>query len=147
VTRRVAIVGSRVHPNLEVVRKYVRSLPEDTIVISGGAYGVDKAAASEARKCGLTVIEWMPLHFDNHHRPAIEHVEWADRLLWRNTMIAIDCTEMTVFPEGSKGGCWDAAREAKRFKRPVEIRDKGRVYEYMGGFAKKVKSTQEELFG
>src|SRR6266702_3977823 len=49
---RVAIVGSREYPDLPSVQVFVRSLPLDTVVVSGGARGVDTAAkwAAESRK-------------------------------------------------------------------------------------------------
>lgn len=47
-SERVAIV-SRGFDDLERVRAYVRSLPRDTVIVSGGACGVDSAAEHEAR--------------------------------------------------------------------------------------------------
>jgi hypothetical protein len=62
---RLAIIGSRDWPTPEAVRAYVRSLPKDAIVITGGWWdsdgrihptrGVDSIAAEEANRCGLTV--------------------------------------------------------------------------------------------
>lgn len=139
-TERIAIVGSRAHPNLELVRAYVRSLPAETVVISGGAKGVDTAARKAAAEVRLRVDEWLP-HGGEHvavrmwnedgecGREYFEHVRGGtayysrrDMLLYRNTRIAVLCDRMVVFPDGSKGGCWDAAREARRFRRPVEVR-------------------------
>ncbi len=53
---RVAIVGSREGVDLERVRRFVRTLPKDVVVVSGGARGVDAAAESEAKRCGLKVV-------------------------------------------------------------------------------------------
>jgi hypothetical protein len=53
---RVAIVGSRKFPDVVTVYEYVDKLPKDTIVISGGAKGVDEAVEYAARQCGLKVI-------------------------------------------------------------------------------------------
>lgn len=36
---RIALIGSRGYPDLARVRAYVRSLPADTMFISGGACG------------------------------------------------------------------------------------------------------------
>jgi len=47
---KVAIVGTRTYPDLEQVRKYVRDLSPDDIIVSGGAKGVDETAEGEARK-------------------------------------------------------------------------------------------------
>lgn len=51
----VAIVGSREFPDEERVRNFVRSLPRETVIVSGGANGVDTWAEDEARKLGMTV--------------------------------------------------------------------------------------------
>lgn len=136
---RVAIVGSREHPNLELVREYVRGLPKGTVVISGGALGVDQAAAEVAWDRELELIEYVVemrgpmlgrlvveyLHNrGKHDRPAwqFHHGEsWRTALLFRNTCIAGDCTRMVAFVDGSKGGTWDAIKQAERFRRPVEI--------------------------
>lgn len=138
----VAIVGARNHPHPSMVREYVRSLPKGTVVVSGGARGVDDAAESTASAIGLTV------HVYRSGEPAVvrreihacaqrEVVElsvmlpFREAALYRNTLIAIDCDRMVVFPDGSEGGCWDAARDAVRFKRPVEVRwADGRVEPY-----------------
>ena len=130
---RVAVVGSRAHPNLDIVHAYVRSLPPGTVVVSGGAEGVDRAAEEAAIECGLCVIVCEPVpeievmllepHDDGAHRHrARPAIAGRDCTIYRNTRIAVLCDRMVVFPDGSKGGCWDAAREAVRFLRPVEIR-------------------------
>lgn len=56
----VGIVGSRDYPRLGGVVQYVRELPEDAVVVSGGARGVDRTAAKIARDRGLKVIEHLP---------------------------------------------------------------------------------------
>lgn len=48
----VAIVGSRTFPNCDVVRRFVHRLRPGTLVISGGARGVDAAAEEAARERG-----------------------------------------------------------------------------------------------
>lgn len=61
-TDRVAIVGARnASPEtLTKVREYVAALPNGTIVISGGAAGVDSAATQEAMARGLQALNTMP---------------------------------------------------------------------------------------
>jgi predicted Rossmann fold nucleotide-binding protein DprA/Smf involved in DNA uptake len=124
VGERVAIVGAREHPRLEMVREYVQSLPAGTIVVSGGAPGADLTAEDEASERGLMVArydEQAPLVLTNDPVRQLR-LQRRDRLFFRNTLIAVHCERMVVFPDGSKGGCWDAAREAVRFRRPVEVR-------------------------
>ena len=55
---KLAIVGSRAFVDLDLVRRYVRSLdPAKVIIYSGGARGVDRAAATEGRRLGFEVVE------------------------------------------------------------------------------------------
>ena len=49
----IAIIGSRDYPRLDKVVSFVQKLPPNTILVSGGARGVDKAAETEARKNNL----------------------------------------------------------------------------------------------
>ncbi len=147
-TDRVAIVGSRAHPNLDLVREYVRSLPPGTVVISGGAAGVDSVAVMTALASELDTVEFYPE--EDHQRrfrggsvffvhtrcrgpdydcprdveDVIDHAVYSrrDALLLRNTLIVVECSRLVAFPDGSKGGTWDAVAQAKRFRRPVELR-------------------------
>src|ERR1700743_3832141 len=57
---RIAIVGSRDYPNEEQVRSFVRTLPRDWIIVSGGARGVDKWAEDEAKKLGMGTDIYLP---------------------------------------------------------------------------------------
>ena len=50
---KVAVVGSREYPNLSKVGAYIQSLPIDTVIVSGGARGVDKCAEKVAESIGL----------------------------------------------------------------------------------------------
>jgi len=138
VTQRVAVVGAReASPEtLEKVRAYVRALPAGTIVVSGGADGVDTVAAETARSVGLATIEFAPkvgkiagmsIARRNNGGPwemwkSFDYEpSMRDALIFRNTLIALECTRMVAFVQGSKGGTWDAVKQAERFRRPVEI--------------------------
>jgi predicted Rossmann fold nucleotide-binding protein DprA/Smf involved in DNA uptake len=57
---RVAIVGSRNYADLESVRAFVKALPPHSIVISGGASGVDCAAVEEATVRGMETVVYLP---------------------------------------------------------------------------------------
>jgi hypothetical protein len=57
---RVAVVGSRGYSDLDEVRGYVRSLPDGTIIVSGGAHGVDAAAEEAAGQRGHVVESYRP---------------------------------------------------------------------------------------
>lgn len=83
---RVAIVGSRDYPNLSKVAEYVAGLPKDTVIVSGGARGVDQAAVREARRLGMTVEEYLPdyTRFPGNVAPLVRNkviVEKSDRVV------------------------------------------------------------------
>jgi hypothetical protein len=104
---RVAIVGSRDYPNLDEVRDYVDSLPIDTVIITGGARGVDKAAELAARARGMEVVihgaEW------NKHGKSAGMI--------RNTEIVNDCDKLVAFWDeqtpGTKNSISKAAKAGK----------------------------------
>lgn len=81
----VAIVGSREFSDEEAVRVYVRALPKDTTVVSGGARGVDSWAANEARKIGLALVivtaDWKKLGKKAGFVRNKEIVRLADRVV------------------------------------------------------------------
>jgi predicted Rossmann fold nucleotide-binding protein DprA/Smf involved in DNA uptake len=53
---KIAIVGSRSFSRLDLVEAYVAALPDDAVVVSGGAPGVDSIAEGAARRRGLEVL-------------------------------------------------------------------------------------------
>jgi hypothetical protein len=65
----VAIVGSRRYPTLYDIIEFVKRLPGDAIVVSGGAKGVDTIAVETALMCGLGTIVF-PAEWDKHGRSA-----------------------------------------------------------------------------
>jgi hypothetical protein len=104
----IAIVGSRDFPDLDRVRRFVRSLRPDVVVVSGGAGGVDSAAICEARARGLAVEVFTPdwTHF-GRAAGAIRNrqiVERADRVVafWdgvsKGTKITIDLAQLARKP-------------------------------------------------
>ena len=91
---RVAIVGSRGYSDLNAVIEYVNSLPDGTVVVSGGAKGVDLTAENAARARGLQV--------------AIHYADW-DRLgkaagQIRNKVVVDDCDKLVAFWDGVSPG-------------------------------------------
>jgi predicted Rossmann fold nucleotide-binding protein DprA/Smf involved in DNA uptake len=109
---RVAIVGSRTYPSEPTVRAYVRSLPAGTVVVSGGARGVDSWAEDEARRCGLAV---------EVHKPDYQAYSPKIAPLVRNRIIAERCDELIGFSfEGSPGTAY-TAKYARRIGRLVTV--------------------------
>lgn len=101
---RVAIVGSRDYPNLDEVREYVMSLPDDTIVITGGARGVDQTAELAARARGLTVV--------------VHEAEWQKYGKaagpMRNKVVVEDCDRLVAFWDEVTPGTKNAISQASK---------------------------------
>lgn len=107
----LAIVGSRDFPDLDRVRRFVETLPSNTTIVSGGARGVDRCAATAARARGLRVIEFL--------------AEWR-RLgrsagFIRNEKIVQRCDRMVAFWDGSSSGTRHSISLARQHGRPVVI--------------------------
>jgi len=85
IIERVAIIGSRNWPHPEAVEQYVDTLAPGTIVISGGAAGVDTWAEEAARVKGLEVIviepEWHKHGLSAGMRRNTDIVEACDRVV------------------------------------------------------------------
>jgi hypothetical protein len=111
--RRVAVVGSRDYPARERVAAFVAGLPKGTIVVSGGARGVDAWAEEAARAAGL--------------KTRIHHADWeglgrrAGPV--RNALIVADCDEVVAFWNGSSRGTLDTLVQAFEAGRTVRVFD------------------------
>jgi len=107
----IAIIGSRTYPDLDAVRQYVRSLPADTVVVSGGADGVDSAAELEAIRRGLKTrifrAAWS------------EHGKSAGMI--RNHDIIKSADRVVVFWDGVSRGSANSIELCRRYGKPVEI--------------------------
>jgi len=91
---RVAIVGSRGYLDLDSVKSYVAALPADTVVITGGAKGVDTVAEEAAKALGLKVVvhlaDW------NLYGKAAGQI--------RNQVVVDDCDRLVAFWDGTSPG-------------------------------------------
>lgn len=82
---KIAIVGSRGYSDLSRVREYVKALPWGSVVVSGGARGVDSAAEQAAKEAGLEVLIFLP-DWNKHGKKAgflrnIDIVNAADKVV------------------------------------------------------------------
>jgi predicted Rossmann fold nucleotide-binding protein DprA/Smf involved in DNA uptake len=143
VSERVAIVGTREpdEETAEAVRALVRSLPAGSVVISGDADGVDTIARETAIECGLGMTALAPIaggiveirgysmmsNRMGEVAPVRRRVlvradaDFREVALMRNTWIVVLADRVVAFVRGSRGGTWDAVRQAERFKRPCEV--------------------------
>ena len=108
---RVAIVGSRAFPDLRRVRRFVADLAPGTVIVSGGAPGVDCCAAAAGRSRHLTVVE----HFAQWNL----HGRRAGFL--RNALIVRDCDCLVAFWDGRSPGTRNALYLARQAFLPFAI--------------------------
>jgi len=109
--KKIAIVGSRRYPKLDQVRRFVRGLALGTVVVSGGADGVDEVAAEEARAAGLVVVLFLP-DYALHGRRAP---------LVRNDEIVAACDGLVAFWDGESNGTRYAFTAASRAGKLIEV--------------------------
>lgn len=110
---RVAIIGSRDFADLDAVRAFVRGLPVDTVVVSGGARGVDRVAAAEAQRCGLTIVVYRA-----------DWIRYGRRAGYlRNVSIVEHAERVVAFWDGASKGTRHTIEIARRAGTPVEIRE------------------------
>lgn len=108
---KIAIVGSRDYPNMEKVIEYVKGLDKDTVVVSGGARGVDTTAVLAAKNFGLKFEEY----------PA----DWGKYGLRagyiRNTTIVEESDKVVAFWDGHSKGTKDTIDKAKEVGKLVAV--------------------------
>lgn len=112
IKRKVAVIGSRDFPHLDMVEYFVLRLPVDTMVVSGGARGVDTVAQKIAEEQGMA---WMVIRPDYQAYPSYS----APKM--RNQEIALASDEMHAFWDGFSEGTADAIERMHKLKRPVTI--------------------------
>ena len=107
----VAIVGSRNYHDLDRVREFVRKLPAGTVVVSGGARGVDRIAVAEAKRCNLEVLVY-PADWATHGRSAG---------FKRNQQI-VDAADLIIaFWDGNSPGTQHTIRLAKKARKSFAV--------------------------
>lgn len=111
VAQRVAIVGSRAYPAPERVEAYVRRLPAGTVVVSGGAPGVDRTAEAAARARGLEV---------RVHLPDWKRLGKAAGYA-RNQTIVDDANRVVAFWDGVSRGTMHTIGLARRAGKKVVV--------------------------
>lgn len=108
---KIAIVGSREYHNKEHIATFVDSLPDDAIIVSGGARGVDRYAIYCAVLRGLKTIEIYPDW----------HTYGASAGVIRNGVIVAQADMVAAFWDGKSKGTQDTINRAKGAGVPVVI--------------------------
>lgn len=109
--KRIAIVGSRTYPHLYEIQNLISQLPKDTTIISGGAKGVDYAAAQWAKHYGLAYEE----------KPA----DWAKlgkRAGYVRNIQIVHASDLVVaFWDGKSPGTKHTIDIARKAGKPVDV--------------------------
>ena len=109
--RRIAIVGSRNWRDIPSIDKFVEGLPKGTVVVSGGARGVDRIAEIAASRHGLETSIHLP-DWDLHGKAAG---------FIRNRQIVDDADEVVAFWDGGSRGTKSTIDLAKKQGKPVRV--------------------------
>lgn len=111
-SRKVAVVGSRSGVDPFLVRDFIASLSPGTIVVSGGAKGVDELARVYAERYNLICIE--------------VHPAWGTGKgagFARNSIIVELADEVVAFWDGQSRGTMDTVTKARQAGKPVDLRN------------------------
>lgn len=108
---KLAIVGSRGWVNRQAIITFVSALPKDTVIITGGARGVDQFAMEAAKIYGLKLVVYYPDYNKYGKRAPLE----------RNLIIAADCDEMAIFWDGKSTGSRHVRTAAEKLNKPVAV--------------------------
>lgn len=108
---RVAVIGSRDFPDLDRVDRFVEQLEAGTIVVSGGARGVDYAADQAALRNGLG--------FEVHKAEWDKEGKIAGKL--RNYRIVKRADRVVAFWDGMSTGTSHAVTVAVALGVPVQV--------------------------
>lgn len=114
---KVAIVGSRNFPHQDMVEDYVNRLPADTVIVSGGAKGVDTWGVEAAEKRGLD-IKVFEADWNNPKYRTKSGKSFAGML--RNTDIIKFSDRVTAFSHNLSKGTQDSRHKAMKEGKVVD---------------------------
>ena len=108
---KIAVVGSRGYADLESVRQFVREQERSTVIVSGGATGVDTAAVDEAKRLRMPYEVHLP-DWTKHGRAAG---------VIRNRVIVEASDEVVAFWDGKSRGTLHSINIAKELGKPLRV--------------------------
>ena len=122
--QKVAIVGSRDYPFLDDVADYVSRLNTNTVIVSGGARGVDSIAVDTAKSRKMKTLIFFvdktglpPYGSPNSKR------EFRKRAFERDQLIVDACDRLVAFQHKQSKGTQHSIDLARKAGKPVAIFD------------------------
>jgi len=109
--KKIAIVGSRDFLDLNLIKEFVTTLPKDTVIISGGARGVDSTAEVAAAENGLETKIFYP-EWEKYGKSAG---------FIRNKQIVDEADEVYAFWDGKSRGTKNTIDTARKDNKVVVI--------------------------
>jgi len=108
---RIGIVGSRGYQNSQAIKDFIMNLPNDTVIISGGARGADSLAEYWAYVKQLKTLIIKPNWRANGKKAGF----------LRNTTIVENSDEIVAFWDGRSRGTLDTINKARSVGKKVTI--------------------------
>lgn len=108
---RVGVIGSRNYIAMHLVRSYLAALPKDTVIVTGGARGVDSYAERVAKEQGKAV-EVLPADWTAHGKAAGPI---------RNTALVAASDRVIAFWDGKSRGTYDVIAKARKAGKSCEV--------------------------
>lgn len=111
----IAIVGSREFKDdvavIHAISDYINQLPKDSVIISGGARGVDTWAELAAERAGLETLIF-PANWKAYGKAAG---------MIRNKELVANCDRLVAFWDGKSKGTAHSIEQARIIGKPVEV--------------------------
>ncbi len=108
---RIAVIGSRKFRYLHLVSDFVKTIPKDLVLVSGGSWGVDRMAENTAIEIGL------------QHK--IYQAEWKKygkkAGVFRNELLLENSDAVVAFWDEQSKGAGYTIRRAKDMKLPLRV--------------------------
>lgn len=114
---RYGIVGSRSRTDRGTVDAFISNLPADSVIVSGGAKGIDTFAEDAAKKNGLKCVVYRP-----NFKGAKNYYQVCDKYYSRNKKIVENSDIIVAFVSASRtGGTENTIKIAQKMEKPVQI--------------------------
>lgn len=121
----IGIVGARKYKNKKCIQSFIKSLPKNSIIVTGACKGVCAWTTEQAEKLGIDVLVYEP-DLENTG----SYFEVAERYYQRNRELIERCDFVHAFfseENGYKGGTKFEVEYAVKLGKPVRIYTESKI--------------------